>query len=189
MPCGGDVPPAVFSAAEKYETRSSPEKWVVRKARKPTTRARASHLLARIFSGELDTLARVRKRTRNPRRRRLARRARIPELSELLGRWRKEREQHQADLERAGTSPNDNDTAKIAKRAIARMGKMRESLQAGEPAMVRAAVKELVAEVSLSWRQDGDRYRKLTKGVLTMQSPRGFALSSIGKTGPPATIS
>jgi hypothetical protein len=108
----------------------------------------------------------------------LADAANVPELSDLLGQWRKERERQQADLERAATSPNDNDTAKIAKRAIARMGKMKESLQAGDPAMVRAAVKELVADVSLYWQQDGPRYRKLSKGVLTMQSPSGFVPDS-----------
>jgi site-specific DNA recombinase len=74
----------------------------------------------------------------------LADAANVPELSELLGQWRKERERLQADLERAAVNPNDNDPGKIARRAIARMGKMQESLQAGDPALVRAAVKQLV---------------------------------------------
>jgi len=47
----------------------------------------------------------------------LADSANVPELSDLLSRWRKERDRLQAELETAATCPNGNDLAKTAKQA------------------------------------------------------------------------
>jgi hypothetical protein len=104
--------------------------------------------------------------------------ANVPELSDLLSKWRKERDRLQGELETAAKSPNGHDSAKIVKRALSHMGKLRERINAPDPAMVRAAVKELVADISLFWETDGERYRRVSKGVISVRYASGFALSS-----------
>jgi DNA invertase Pin-like site-specific DNA recombinase len=106
----------------------------------------------------------------------LADSANVPELSDLLTKWRKERDRLQAELEDAATCPNGNDSAGIAKRAISQIKRLRDKLNTANPALVRAAVKELVSDVSLFWEQDGERYRRLAKGVISVKSTCGFAL-------------
>ncbi len=101
--------------------------------------------------------------------------ANVPELSALLCQWRKERERHQAQLEAAAKSPNGQNAAKIAKRALTHLEKLAERLNAADPALVRAALKELVSDVSLWWEQDGARYRRLAKGVISVRYASGFA--------------
>ena len=108
----------------------------------------------------------------------LADSANVPELSDLLTKWRKERDRLQAELEAAAKNPNGHDSAKIAKRALAHTGKLRERINAADPALVRAAIKELVADISLFWEQDGERYRRLSKGVISVRYASGFALDS-----------
>ena len=104
--------------------------------------------------------------------------ANVPELSDLLSKWRKERDRLQGELETAAKSPNGHDSAKIAKRALSHMKKLRERLNAADPALVRAAIKELVADISLFWEPDGERYRRLSKGVISVRYASGFALDS-----------
>ena len=104
--------------------------------------------------------------------------ANVPELSDLLGRWRKERDRMQADLEAAAKCPNGNDSTKTAKRALANIKRLREKLNTADPSLVRAAVKEMVADVSLFWEQDGERYRRLAKGVISIKQPCGFVRDS-----------
>jgi DNA invertase Pin-like site-specific DNA recombinase len=108
----------------------------------------------------------------------LADSANVPELSDLLGRWRKERDRLQADLEAAGKEPTGHDMANVTKGVISYIKKLREKLSTADPALVRAGVKELVADVSLFWEPDGERYRRVSKGIIAIKPPSGFVLDS-----------
>jgi site-specific DNA recombinase len=104
--------------------------------------------------------------------------ANVPELSDLLGKWRKERDALQAELERAAACPNGTDAAQLVKRAEASIKRLREKLNATDPSLVRAAVKEMVQDVTLLWEQDGERYRRVSKGVISINQPSGFMRSN-----------
>ena len=99
----------------------------------------------------------------------LADSANVPELSDLLTKWRKERDRLQTDLETAATCPNGQDTARIAARAPEGMKTLARHINSKDPALSRAAVKELVPKIELWWESDGKRFRRLAKGVISVR--------------------
>jgi site-specific DNA recombinase len=108
----------------------------------------------------------------------LADAANVPELSDLLGRWRQERERLQAELEKAAVSPSGATLEKVARRAIEEIGRLRENLLGGRPAFARNAVKTLVSEVMLWWGKDELGHRRVERGKITVKLQRGFVGSS-----------
>jgi DNA invertase Pin-like site-specific DNA recombinase len=108
----------------------------------------------------------------------LADAANVPELSDLLGQWRRERERLQADLEKAARSPAGATLEKTARRAVEEIDRLRENLLVGKPALVRNAVKTLVSEVMLWWGKDELGRRRVERGKITVKLQRGFAGST-----------
>jgi hypothetical protein len=129
----------------------------------------------------------------------LADAANVPELSDLLGQWRRERERLQADLEKAARSPGGATLDQTARRAVEEIGRLRENLLTGKPALVRNAVKTLVSEVMLWWGKDELGRRRVERVKITVKLQRGFVSSgsntasecrrwgTAGPSRPPAT--
>ncbi len=89
----------------------------------------------------------------------------MPDLSRMLGDWRTERAKLQDQLEREATAPAGMTADQRARQAIAELKHLRERIAADDPALVRAAVKELVDEVRL-WFEPYGKQKRLAKGYI-----------------------
>ncbi len=106
----------------------------------------------------------------------------IPELSALLADWRRDRERLQSELEALAAKPNGGDAEQRASRAVKELGRLRDHLATGDPSRVRAVVKALVEGIELWWESAG-RYRKLSRGVLTLRQDVGVLKGSSSTAG------
>jgi chromosome segregation ATPase len=89
----------------------------------------------------------------------------MEDLSKLLADWKKERTQLQTELETTITTAGGLTPDEKAKRAVAELDHLRNSLSASDPMLVRAGLKALIAEIPL-WFEPYGKQNRLANGYI-----------------------
>jgi hypothetical protein len=104
-------------------------------------------------------------------------------LSKLLAGWKRERNEAQTELESTIATASGKSAEERATKAIAMLKRFQKLIKSADLSRVRTVVKELVAEIRITWEPNGPRFYRVAEGRLTLRSDVGVLdySNSIGR--------